>query len=607
MRFWQFWRIFLAAAAVCGGPGAALAEPRPALAMHGEPLYPPGFTHFNYVNPDAPKGGTIRFGAVGTFDSLNPFIVRGTAAVGLREYVFESLMARGYDEPFTLYGLLAEAIDTPPDRGSVTFHINPKARFSDGSPVTVEDVVYSLETLRDKGRPNYRTYYSKVVRIERPAPGAVKFVLDGADREMPLILGLMPIFPKHVYEKQPFDRTSLDLPVGSGPYTVERVEPGARIVYRLDPDYWGRGLAVNRGRNNFGRLVYDYYRDTNASFEAFKAGLYDARPEDDPGRWTTGYDFPAARDGRVRRMSFPSGMPSPMRALVFNTRKAVFADRRVREALTFLFDFEWTNRSLYHGAYVRTQSYFDHSELSSHGRPASQRERELLAPFSGSVRPEIMARGYDAPASDGSGQNRTNRARALELLREAGYEVRGGKVMRAADGMQLGFEILVPTPAYERLALVYASMARRAGIDVRVRNVDPSQYQGRLDAYDFDMIFYEWFASLSPGNEQSFYWGSQAADAPGSRNYMGVKNPAADAMIEALLAARTHDDFVAAVRALDRVLMSGNYVIPLFGTPEQWVALWARIGTPARTSLYGYRSDTWWMRPDNRSGLNPPP
>ncbi|HEY4343415.1 MAG TPA: extracellular solute-binding protein [Parvibaculum sp.] len=582
-------------------PTLSRATPRHAIAMHGEPLYPADFDHFDYAAPQAPKGGTIRYGAVGTFDSLNPFIVRGTAAVGLREYVFESLMARSYDEPFSLYGLLAETIETPDDRSWVAFKLRPEARFSDGTPVTIDDVIFSLEVLRDKGRPNYKSYFSKVTKIERPDARTVKFIIasepdgGGPDRELPLILGLMPILPKHVYENRRFDQSGFETPVGSGRYKVETVKPGTRIVYARDPTYWGDNLAVNRGMGNFDRLVYDYYRDTNASFEAFKAGLYDVRAEDDPGRWTAEYNFPAVKDGRVHRAVFSTGLPSGMRALVFNTRRPIFADRRVRVALTYLFDFEWTNKTLYHALYKRTESYFDNSDLSSHGRKANDRERALLKPFPDAVTPQIMASGYEAPMGDASGQNRANRAKALSLLRDAGYEVRDGRIVNARTGKPLSFEILVARPGDERLALVYMNMVRRAGIDVHVRNVDPSQYQGRLDAYDYDMIFFEWAGSLSPGNEQSFRWGSAAADVPGTYNFMGVKDKAVDAMISALLAARSRKDFVSAVRALDRVLLSGNYVIPLFYAPDQWVALWAKVKYPERTSLYGYRSDTWWI------------
>ncbi|MDP2124774.1 MAG: extracellular solute-binding protein [Parvibaculum sp.] len=567
-----------------------------AIAMHGDPLYPDGFTHFSYANPNAPKGGSITYGATGSFDSFNPFIVRGTSAIGLREHVFESLLARGYDEAFTLYALLAEKVEMADDRSWISFTLNPKAHFSDGTPVTVDDVIYSLETLRDKGRPNYKTYYSKVERIEQPAPRTVKFVFtpDG-DREIPLILGLMPIVPKHIYESRNFDQSGFDMAIGSGPYVVDGFAPGARIVYRRDENYWGSALPVNAGHYNIDRITYEYFRDANASFEAFKAGLYHARPEDDPGRWTNSYDFPAVRQGKVRKEIFTSGMPSGMRALVFNTRKPVLSDIKVRQALIRLFNFEWVNRNLYHGLYVRTQSFFDNSELGSHGRPASTRERELLAPFPDAVSPEIMENGWYAPEGDPAGQDRKNRAAAIMLLKEAGYELRGGTMTDVATGRPLRLEMLVATPDDERLALTYATMTRRVGIDIAVRNVDPSQYQARRSNYDFDLMFNGWFSSLSPGNEQSFYWGAAAADAPGTRNYMGAKEPAVDAMIGAMLEARTHEDFVAAVRAMDRVLLSGAYMIPLFHQPNQWLALWDKVKVPEQPSLYGYRSSVWWI------------
>lgn len=580
----------------------AWGAPSHAIAMHGDPLYPSDFQHFSYANPQAPIGGVIHYGAVGSFDSLNPFIVRGTAAVGIRDQVFESLMARSYDEPFSLYGLLAETIDVSDDRSAVTFRLRPEARFSDGHPVTVDDVIFSLETLRDKGRPNYKAYFSKVTRIERPDAQTVRFVLqpepDGAgpDRELPLILGLMPILPKHVYATRKFDQSGFAMPVGSGRYVVQSFKPGGQIIYRRDPNYWGADLAINRGLGNFEQIVFDYYRDTNASFEAFKAGLYDVRVEDDPGRWATEYNFPAVKDGRIKKVTFDTGLPSGMRAMVFNTRRGVFADRRVRVALTYLFDFEWTNKSLLHGAYRRTQSYFDNSDLSSHGRAATARERALLAPYADEVTPEIMAGGYDAPVGDVQGTNRANRGKAIKLLKEAGYEIKNGHVVSVATGAPLAFEILVARPGDERLALVYANMLRRSGINARVRYVDPSQYQGRLDGYDYDMIFFEWAGSLSPGNEQIFRWGSEAADLSGSYNFAGVKSPAVDAMISALLAARDREAFVSAVRALDRVLLSGNYVVPLYYSPTQWVALWDKVAYPERTSLYGFRSDSWWSK-----------
>ena len=578
----------------------ARAEPRHAIAMHGDPLYPAGFTHFSYANPKAPKGGAVRYAAIGSFDSINPFIVRGTPVTGLREHVFESLMARSYDEPFSLYGLIAETVETASDRSWVAFRLNKAARFSDGTPVTVDDVIFSMETLRDKGRPNHKYYYSKIARVERSDEQTVKFIFaPGGDREMPLIMGLMPILPKHYYAKVDFDKTTLEPPIGSGPYTVTEVDQGNRIVYQRNPDYWGRYLPVNAGQNNFDMITYDYYRDTQTSFEAFKAGLYDVRLEDDPTRWAVAYDFPALKDGRVVKKTFTTQTPAGMSAMVFNTRRPLFADKAVRQALGLLFDFEWVNKNLYYNAYTRTQSFFAGSELSSHGRPASPAEHQLLAPFAGAVLPDIMDHGWTAPVSDGTGQNRENRRAALALLQTAGWELRDGVLTNIQRGAPFGFEILVASPGDERLALNYAQNLERLGIKAKVRTVDSSQYQQRRQTFDFDMVFNNWFASLSPGNEQSFYWGSQAADTDGTRNYMGAKEPAIDALIGRLLEAKGREDFVAAARALDRVLLSGYYVIPLFYQPDQWLAVWNHVRWPEKISLYGFRTETWWIEPTN--------
>lgn len=572
-----------------------LAEPRHGIAMHGDPLHGPDFEHFSYANPNAQKGGDLRLAAIGSFDSLNPLIIKGVSAGGIRDYVFESLMARAYDEPFSLYGLLAETVETPDDRSWVEFRVREEARFSDGMPVTVDDVVFSLETLRDQGRPNHKYYYSKVAEIVRPDPQTVRFVFgpDG-DREMPLIMGLMPIIPKHVYETRVFDETTLVPPVGSGPYVISEVDPGARVVYSRSPDYWGKDLAVNRGHYNFDRLIYDYFRDANASFEAFKAGLYDVRPEDDPTRWATGFDIPAVRDGRITLQSFAKATPSGMRALVYNTRRPVFSDPSVRAALGLVFDFEWVNTNFYYSAYQRTQSFYDGSELASTGRAASEAERALLAPFAGTVSDDIMTSGYVAPVSDGTARNRQNRRAAIKALEMAGWVIKEGVMVNADSGQPLAFEITVASPEDQRLALNYSDALKSIGVEGNVRYVDSSQYQQLRQTYDFDMIFNFWYASLSPGNEQSFYWGMDAADQDGTRNYMGVKEPAVDGMIEAMLAARERNEFVAAVRALDRVLLSGDYVIPLFYQPDQWVAYWSRLKHPEETSLYGYKINTWW-------------
>ncbi|MBZ0218562.1 MAG: extracellular solute-binding protein [Fimbriimonadaceae bacterium] len=573
------------------------AEPVHGISMHGELLYPSDFKSFSYVNPDAPKGGAVTFGALGSFDSLNPLIVKGTAASGLRDYVFESLMARSYDEPFALYGLLARNVEMPDDRASVTFYLHPDARFSDGKPVTVDDVIFSHALLRDHGRPNHRFYYAKVAGIERVGDTGIRFVFNpDGDREMPLIMGLMPVLPRHIYDADTFEQTTLTPPVASGPYIVDQVEAGSRLVYRRDPDYWGRDLAVNRGRFNFDQITIEYFRDANSLFEGFKKGLFQIRPEGDPGRWARGYDFPAVKDGRVILEEFDNGVPSGMAGLVFNTRKDIFSDIRVRRALTLLFDFEWLNKNLFFDAYARTQSYFDKSELSSFNRPASAREREILAPYLDRIPAEFLDGSYRAPAGDGSGRNRNNRRAALKLMEEAGYRLESGKLTSTESGQPFEFEILVSTKDQERLALSYATTLAKAGITAHVRLVDSAQYQSRRQTYDYDMIQNFWYGSLSPGNEQNFYWGGDSASTEGTRNYMGARDPAIDVAIKVLLEARSRADFVSAVRALDRVLMSGHYVIPLFHLPKQWVARWAEIERPLTTSLYGYKTDTWWHR-----------
>jgi len=571
-----------------------------AIAMHGEPALPPGFTAFRYVNPDAPKGGRLIQGVLGTFDSLNPFIVKGLPVPGLqiRGPVIESLMARGYDEPFTLYGLLARSVETDPDRTYVTFELDPRATFADGMPVTAADVIFSWQLLRDHGRPNYRAYYLKVTAARALTERSVRFDLAGnEDRELPLILGLMPILPRHAVDPERFEETSLAPPLGSGPYMVAEVDAGRSVTLRRNPGYWGRDLAVNRGLWNFDTVRLDFYRDAGSHFEAFKKGLYDVRTEIDPGRWETAYDFSAVRDRRVIKEEFAYGLPKSMMALVFNSRRAVFADVRVREAISMLFDFEWINRSFFFGRYHRTASFFEDSELSARGRPANAAERALLAPFPEAVRRDVLDGTWAPPASDGTGRDRDALRRALALFRDAGYELDGTMLRRRGTGVPLAFEILVPDKDQERLALAISQNLKRAGVELRIRVVDAVQYEQRRNNFDFDMIQNRWDQSLSPGNEQAFYWGSAAADEPGSRNYMGMRSAAADAMIAALLNAREHDAFVAAVRALDRVLMSGIYVVPLYHLPTQWVARWSAMRHPSVTSLSGYLPETWWREP----------
>ncbi len=574
----------------------ALAEPKPAIALHGAPALGAGFSHFPYVNPDAPKGGRITLGQQGSFDSLNPLIVKGVPAAGVREFHLESLMARGLDEPFTLYGLIAETIDVADDKASVTFDLNPKAAFSDRKPITADDVIFSFELLKTKGRPNHRTYFSKVTAAEKLGERRVRFAFqDALDRELPLILGLMPVFAKHATNPETFDQTTMTPLVGSGPYSVSRIDAGRSISYTRDKDYWGGDLPVTKGRFNFDEIRFDYYREGSVMLEAFKSGGIDLRLEEDPANWASQFDFSAVRDGRIVKKEFDIALPAGMTALVFNTRKDQFKNPLVRRALINLFDFEWINRTLYYGLQKRTDSYFVRSYLASTGIAADARERELLAKFPGAVRPEILDGKFSLAKSDGSGQNRDNQKAAFELLKQAGYKLERGQLIDAASGNPFSFEILAQNRSQEALLLSFARGLEPLGIAARVRMVDSAQYQARLNEYDYDMIQTTWTSSLSPGNEQLFRWSEKTASTSGSYNFAGVKNPAADAMIEAMLAAEDKESFVSAVRALDRVLLSGDYVIPMFHVPKQWVAHWTRLKHPDKTPVFGYAVDTWWI------------
>src|SRR5437763_666970 len=570
-----------------------------ALAMHGAAALPPNFTHMPYVNPDAPKGGRLVWGVLGTFDSLNPLIVRGIAVPQIRGFVVESLMTRGNDEPFTLYGLLANSVETDDARSYVAFHLDPRARFSDGQAVTADDVLFSWALLRDKGRPNHRQYYSKVVKAVATDASTVRFEFGAAnDREMPLILGLMPVLPRHAVDVATFEETTMTAPIGSGPYRVSAVKPGASMTLTRNPDYWGKDLPVNRGLWNFDEIRLDFYRESNGHFEAFKRGLYDCRVENEPLRWHEGYDFSAARKGEMIRDAIKTGLPQPSEFLVFNTRRPVFSDIRVRQALTQLFDFEWINQNYFFGLYGRSPSYFAGSELSAYGRAADDRERELLKPFTGHVPSDVLDGSYRLPLTDGSGRDRAILRNVLGLLSQAGYDLDGTVLRQRSTKAPLTFEILVTTRDQERIALAYMRDLKRAGIEASVRAVDAVQFDQRKLGFDFDVIQNRWDQSLSPGNEQSFYWGSEAAELQGTRNYMGAKDPAIDAMIAAMLEAREHPVFVSAVRALDRILMSGFYTIPVFSVQEQWIARWNVIEKPNATALTGYLPETWWRRPD---------
>ncbi|MGO9008056.1 MAG: extracellular solute-binding protein [Beijerinckiaceae bacterium] len=587
--------------ATTGTAAQSPAAPRHAIAMHGEPALPANFDHLPYADPAAPRGGRLVIGLPGTFDSLNPYNLKaGSTAQGLIGNVFQTLMSRSLDEPFTLYGLIARTIETDADRSYATFRLDPRAKFSDGTPITAADVLFTFELLKKHGRPQQRVAFSLIKQVETPDAATIRFDFPGlGDREMPLTLALMPVLPRHRVDEAKFDEANLAIPVGSGPYRIAAVKPGERILLQRNPDYWANDVPVHRGLFNFDEIEIDYYRDQNSLFEAFAAGLVDFRTETNPIRWTTGYDFPALREHRVSRESLPVGGPKGMEGFVFNLRRSRFTDIRVREALGLMFDFEWINANLYGGLYTRTKSFFDESELASTGRPASAAERALLAPFPGSVRDDILEGSWRPPQSDGSGQDRRKPRQALNLLAAAGYDLKDGRLLKGGEA--LGFEIMVQDRAQEKLALNYAASLARIGVDARIRLVDEVQYQRRRQNFDFDMMLGSWYASASPGNEQRGRWGSAAADQPGSFNLAGVKSPVIDAMINALLAARSHDDFVTAVRAYDRVLLSGFYIVPLFHASTQWIAASAALGRPAHLPRYGSPTasatlETWWRK-----------
>ena len=572
---------------------AASAQPLHGIAMHGEPALPQGFAHLPYANPDAPKGGQLRQAVTGSFDSVNPFIVKGLAAAGVRSYVFESLLGRNWAEPFSLYGLLAESIEVSDDRQTFTFKLRPEAKFSDGTPVTAADIVFSLETLRDSGRPNYRNYYGKIKRIETPDERTISLTQDSGDRELPLIIGLMPVLSKAFWQGKDFAATTLDPLVGSGPYVMGEIKAGETIIYRRNPDYWGKDLALQKGLWNFDEVRFDYYLDANAAFEAFKSGLADVRIETDPVRWNTGYDFPAAKDGKIIREKIEQKTPAPAAALAFNTRRKIFEDPRVREALTMAFDFEWANANLFANSYRRIYGFFGGSELSSEARPMDERERAVLGDAANRLRSDFIDGSYRLPVSDGSGRDRKMLRKAVDLLAEAGWTV-GDQGLVNAAGEPFAFTITGQTRDHEKIALHYQRTLKAIGIKAEVRIVDPAQFSALQTSYDYDMIPATWSNSLSPGNEQVLYFGSEGRTVEGTRNYPGIADPAVDAAIKSMLDARDRDDFVAAVRAEDRLLASGFYAVPLYDAGGQWVARWKHIGRPDVQPLPGFEATTLW-------------
>ncbi len=564
------------------------------LALVGTPALPAGFKNFPWVNPDAPKGGEVALGAVGTYDSFNPFIIRGTP--NPLAGVFESLMVPNDDEPSASYGLLAQTVEVPSDRSWVAFDLRPEARFNDGTPVTAQDVAWTFNTLRDQGRPQYRQYYGGVDHVEVDGARRVVFRFKpGDNRELPSILGELQVLPEHWWRGRDFTAPLTEPPLGSGPYRVGSFTFGRTLTLERVPEYWGRDTPTRKGMFNFDRIRTEYFRDPTVAFEAFKAGQADLRRENASKVWSTGYGFPAVKQGQVVRATLPQHLPTGMQGFAMNTRRPMFANRLVREALAQAFDFEWTNKNLFYGLYTRTDSYFSGSDFASSGLPGPD-ELALLQPFRAGLPPELFTKPFALPVTDGSGNNRDGLRRALALLKEGGWSNRDRRMVDS-HGQQMRFEILLSDPAFERVTLPYADQLRRLGIDVSVRTVDPSQYQHRLDNFDFDMTVDVFGESDSPGNEQTDFWSCAARDAIGSSNAMGICDPAVDALIRKIVTAQDKAQLVAATRALDRVLLWSWYMVPNWHLDAVWVAYWDRFGQPGKPVRTGFEFNSWWIDP----------
>lgn len=566
------------------------------LAMYQELKYPVDFTHFDYVNPDAPKGGNVRLSDTGTFDTLNPFILKGLAANGLSMSFYETLTRSADDEPFSEYGLIAETIEVPEDRSWVAYSLRDTARFHDGSPITVADVIFSFNLLKTKGHPFYRSYYENVVSAEITNPHTVKFTFTTHEnRELPLIMGQLPILSQAYWQDRDFDKTTLDIPISSGPYKIAAVDPGRSITYQRDPNYWGKDLPVNKGMFNFDQIRVDYYRDDTIELQAFKAGEYDFRLESSAKNWATAYDFPALSEGKVIKEEIAHSIPTGMQGFIFNTRREIFASPKVRQAIAYLFDFEWANKNLFNGAYTRTTSYFSNSDLAASGLP-SEAELALLEPLRDMLPPEVFTEVYAPPTTDGSGNIRNNLRPAIRLLREAGWQLKNGKLVNEA-GQPLQFEILLVSPLFERITLPFKQNLARAGIDVSVRTVDATQYQNRVDQFDFDMIVHVFGQSLSPGNEQRNYWHSDNASVAGSQNLAGIQSPAIDKLVDLLISAPDRENLLIRAHALDRALLWGHYVLPHWHLRSFRVAYWKPLQHPAKTPPYSLSFNSWWSAP----------
>ena len=556
--------------------------------MHGEPKYKAGFDHLGYVNGDAPKGGELRISRTGSFDNLNNHIIFGNNAEGL-DNIYDKLMERAWDEPFTLYGRVAESIDVAPDRSWITFHLRKEARFHDGVPMTADDVKYSYELFRDHGFPVRRRVYGLIDKVEIKDAQTITFHFGpGYDRECVMILALMHVLPKHYWEKHDFTKTTLTPPLGSGPYRISDVDPGRKLVFERVKDYWGRDLPINKGQYNFDKITYIYFRNDDAALQAFASGYYNYRREFDVSKWQTRFDFRAIADGKIVKEEIPHQRPEMLKAFVFNLRRPAFADRRVREALSQMFNGEWVNTALYFGKQKRSTSIFPNSELAATGKPAGE-ELRILTQYKDNLPPEVFGDVWTPPGGD----VRENKRKAVELLKEAGWQYKDEKLVNA-KGEPFEFEILLGDPSEEKIALEFARDLSGIGISARVHTVDSAQFVRRLDDYDYDMVSYRWTSTLSPGNEQVNFWGTKSAETKGARNYAGIENPAIDALADSIGRSADRQTLVARCHAIDRALMQGYYMIPLFYLGRDLVAYTTDIHRPTTTPIYGMVLESWW-------------
>ena len=594
-------------AVLLAATAAQAADPRAATRSHAltladKPKYGPDFRHLDYVNPNAPKGGNVRLYSIGGFDTFNPFIIKGDSATGLGN-IFETLMTSSEDDPMTEYGLIAESVEVPADLSYVVYTLRAQARFQDGTPITPDDVIFSFNILREKGAPFYRFYYANVARVEKLEGRRVKFSFSGPpNRELPQIVGQIPVLSRAYWRTREFDKTTLEPPLGSGPYRIKSFEPNRHVVYERVKNYWGKDLPINLGRNNFDEMRYDYYRDQAVALEAFKAHQYEFRMESASKDWATGYDFPGRRDGLVKIAELPHGRPVGMQAYAFNLRRDKFRDPRVREALGEAFDFEWSNKNLFYGQYTRTRSFFENSELAA-TKPPTPEELALLEPLRGKVPDGVFTGVYQPPKTDGSGNIRGNLRKAAQLLRDAGWKVVNNRLIDPGSGKPLEIEFLLVSPAFERITTPFIRNLKRLGVEGRIRTVDPAQYQNRVRDFDFDVVIGTFPQSESPGNEQRDFWSSAAAKRPGSRNLIGITNPAIDTLIEKIVAARDRKSLVVASRALDRVLQWNHYVIPQWHIRSDRIAWWDRFGRPDKKPKDGIGFSSWWVDPKKDAAL----